>query len=968
MRRAGRTPSRSERDAHDGARRWHLRRDGARRKSTRHGRVYRGSGAESPAEHALPPGASASPSQPAAAPRPAQEPAAPGAETLPTSDGISPLAGLDVRKPGSHPRDGTPAEDEPLSADALDGTHDSVSRETLDGAAESAAGGAAHDGTAAGAVDDLGLLLHDERAPLRERRSLRQQRALAAHRHRRRFVFYRRHNARARQAARRTTITRLFGIAVLTCVLLIVAVVGGGVAMGMAYYHSQAGMVQALAPSVAGKDSVRIYDDKGTLLYQMNRLGAQHSIPLARIPVDVVNATVAIEDHDFWINTGIDFQSIVRAATQDLAARRITQGGSTITQQLIKDQIVGADVTFQRKIEEAILAVGITESGTYTKSQILEMYLNSVPYSPTAYGIDAAAQHYFGYTDNPATGQSAAQQLDLAQASMLAGIPQNPNQNDPLLHPQAAHARQGEVLKAMVQYGYITQAQANAAWQESLRPNFFHVGTDPNKAPQFVYYVINELQQMVDSGQLRNLDRAGLNVYTTLDLNLQNEAQQAMRDHLYGNDQTGYCCGLIRNANVTNAAEIMVDQHTGAIKVYQGSIDYYSNQINGMFDVVSQGFRGPGSAFKPFAYAMAMERGWFPALTVGDVPTTFWDAGAQTVYKPLDYDTTHMNGTVTLRTALDWSLNVPAVKVMQYAGVENVKELVARMGITRTVGTWGLSSVLGAIQVTPFEMAQAYTVFANYGQFIPLHGINQITDSSGNVLYTYQTPAPIQVLDPRIAFLITSILSDNASRAGDFGPCTPLYLAEYHGRGVYHFGSTEQSGGATSVCANMQAHHFVSPNAWPTAAKTGTGQDFRDDWTVGYTMDYTTAVWVGNNDDSPMRGIDGVTGAAPIFYESMLYAEESQNLPKRPFPVPQGVHQAYYCSQGVCTTDWFLNGQTPPPNLGESGRIGCVAVLPTGGWKYGPPCQISLESKLAKNNGAPPPVAVNGQMYVGGYW
>lgn len=808
----------------------------------------------------------------------------------------------------------------------------------------------------------------DERTLRTQRRKLAKTHRWARRNHH--YALYLHRSTHAKQAARRTRFALTAWGIVFMMGLLILSVVAGSFAAAAAYYASEAPAIQGLQRGVAGANSVRLYDDQGNLLYQLNQYGAQHSIPLAQIPVDVVNATVAIEDHDFWINSGVDFTSIARAATQDLSSRRITQGGSTITQQLIKSQILGSEVTFQRKLEEAILAVGITESGTYSKRQILEMYLNSIAYSPIAYGIDAAAQQYFGYSDDPATGETAAQHLDLAQASMLAGIPQNPNQNDPLLHPQVAHARQGEVLKAMVQYGYITQAQANAAWQESLQPGFFHLTGEQIKAPQFVYYAVNQLEQMLDTGQLQPLDRSGLNVYTTIDLNLQNAAQQAMFAHLYGNDQTGYCCGLIRNANVTNAAEIMVEQHTGAIKVYLGSIDYNSTKINGMFDVVSQGYRGPGSAFKPFAYAAAFEKGWFPALTVGDIPTAFWDAGAEKVYKPLDFDTAHMNGQVTLRTALDWSLNVPAVKVMQFAGVDNVKALIARMGITQTVGTWGLSSVLGAIQVTPLEMAQAYTVFANYGQFIPLHAINEITDGSGNVLYDYRTPAPVQVLDPRIAFLMTSVLSDNASRAGDFGPCTPLYLAQYHGTGQYHFGTGgDSAAAATPTCKSMYGTHFVSKDAWPTAAKTGTGENFSDDWTVGYTMDYTAAIWVGNNNNSPMRGIDGVTGAAPIFYQSMLYAEESQHLPKRPFPVPAGVHQARYCSQGVCTTDWFLDGPMPPGDLGENaGGIPCVTVLPTGGWDNGPPCQISSEAKLAKNNGAPPPVMVNGQPSIGGVW
>ena len=798
-------------------------------------------------------------------------------------------------------------------------------------------------------------------------------------RRRRRYTLYVRRSTRARQAQRTRTFTRAAWITAAIMTALIVSIVGGSVAAAASYYNSEANLLHGLQGGIASKDSVRIFDDKGTLLYQFNQDGAQHSISLAQVPVNVVNATVAIEDHDFWVNDGIDFTSIVRAASDDLQSGHISQGGSTITQQLIKAQILGNEVTFQRKLNEAILSVGITETGTYSKSQILQMYLDSIPYSPTAYGIDAAAQEYFGYKDDPTTGETAAQQLDLSQATMLAGIPQNPNLNDPLLHPQSAHTRQGEVLKAMVQYGYITAAQANAAWQESLRPNFYHhVTTEQNLAPQFVYFVINQIEGMIDTGQLHNLDRSGLNVYTTLDMDLQNHAQQAMRDHLYGNDLGGYG-GLIRDNNVTNSAEIIAQQSTGAIKVYLGSIDYNSTKINGKFDVVSEGFRGPGSSFKPFVYATAFEKGWFPAMTIGDVPTQFWDAGAGAAYRPSDYDSFDATGQVTIRTALDWSLNVPAVKAMQYAGVDNVKAQVARMGITQTVGTWGLSSVLGAIQVTPYEMAQAYTVFANYGKFIPLYAIDSIADSSGNVLFKYSPPSnPVQVMDPRVAFLMTSILSDNASRAGDFGGCAPLYLAEYHGAGQYHFGTGgDLAASGTPTCNAMYSSHtFLSPNAWPTAAKTGTGEDFKDDWTVGYTMDYTAAVWVGNNNDTPMSeanspnpGVDGVTGAAPIFYQSMLYAEESQNLARRGFPVPSGVRLAKFCSGAVCTTDWSLTGATPPNNIGENGAsLPCVQILPTGGWNYGPPCQVRLDTgKGPRNLGAPQTVTINGQQYVGLY-
>jgi membrane peptidoglycan carboxypeptidase len=772
--------------------------------------------------------------------------------------------------------------------------------------------------------------------------------------HRRRILRVRR-RTRALQAAQSLSITRA-AILVMSLLGVVSILMSATSALAAAaYYQGESAPIAGLAHTIAARNSVRIYDRNGVLLYQFNQDGAQHTIPLAQIPVTVVNATVAIEDHDFWTNNGIDFVSIVRAAEQDLASGRIEQGGSTITQQLIKANILGSEVTFTRKLEEAILAVGITETGAYSKSQILQMYLNSIPYSPMAYGIDAAAQEYFGYQDDPATGMTAAQHLDLAQAAMLAGVPQNPNANDPLLHPQAALTRMQEVLRAMVQYGYITPAQANAAWAEAHQPDFFHPGTAAlNLAPQFVYLVVNQLEQMIDLGQLHDLARSGLNVYTTLDYALQQHTMQAIHEHLYGNDQTDFAVPTyIRNDNVTNAAALLVSQQTGAIRVYVGSANYGNAAENGDFDVISQGYRSPGSSFKPIVYATAFEKGWFPATTVGDIPTSFWDAGSGQAYRPLDYDATAAAGEVTLRTALDWSLNIPAVKVMQFAGVQDVQRMAARLGITNVRGTWGLSTVLGALDVTPYEMVQAYTVFANGGNFVPLHAIDRISDSAGNVLYQYSPPRPVQVLDPRIAFLITSILSDNASRAGDFGGCSPLYLAPYGGPGNTHY--TFAGAYSSSQCAYLYTHRFLSPQAWPVAAKTGTAQNFKDDWTIGYTMDYTGAVWVGNNDDTPMQNIDGVSGAAPIWYSSMLYAEEAGNLPRRPFPVPAGVHLAHYCSQGVCTTDWFLDGQTPAPNIGEDGAYPpCVSLLQGGGWQYSQVCQVGLERHLLQNAGAPP--------------
>lgn len=753
--------------------------------------------------------------------------------------------------------------------------------------------------------------------------------ALTADRFRRRrhhYAMYLRRSSRARAAARSSTFARVAWASVVSLCVLTIAVLTSTVGAAAAYYQTQQVSIAALSRTVAGRDSLRIYDRTGVLLYQVNNVGAQHSIPIAQVPISVVNATIAIEDHTFWTNPGVDATSIVRAAQANYSSGKISQGGSTITQQLIKQNVLGGQETYTRKLEEAILSVGMTETGAYTKQQILAMYLNSIGYGHEAYGIESAAEVYFGYGDDARTGVSAAQHLDLAQASMLAGIPQNPNLNDPVAHFDNARVRQKLVLDDMVKYGYVTKAQADAAWAEAGKPGFFGAVSDssPNLAPAFVYFVIDQLQAMIASGKL-TLGRSGLNVYTTLDLDLQNHAQAAMKTHLYGNDHDDYG-GLIRNDHVSNTAGIMVDNASGGIRIMLGSVDYYSTKINGQFNVVTQGYRSAGSAFKPIVYATAFSKGWFPAMTLSDSPTIFWDAGNQTQYRPSNYGGTWF-GELTLRQALQTSRNIPALKVMQYAGISNVEHAAIRMGLRTWQGRWGLSSVLGTLDVTPFDMAQMYTVFANYGQFIPMYAIDRITDSTGSVLFQYQQPRPVQVLTPQVAYMVTSVLEDNLARGKEFGECSPLYLdplTSPDGPDFIHPGRFGPIG--SRECDGIYARHGFSPNAWPAAAKTGTASDFTDDYTVGYTQNYTMAVWAGNNNHTPMAPcatcvshIDGVTGAAPTWNRAMIYAMQRDNLPKTDFPIPSGLQRAQWTSNNITSTDWFLAGPLPANNTGSSG-------------------------------------------------
>lgn len=759
-----------------------------------------------------------------------------------------------------------------------------------------------------------------------------------AGRRRRRYAMYLRRTSRARAAARSATIARVTWASVIALAVVTLAVIVTTVGAAAAYYQSQEVSVLALSRTVASRDSLRIYDRNGTLLYQLNNGGEQHSIPIAQIPITVVNATISIEDHTFWTNPGIDATSIVRAFEANYSSGTISQGGSTITQQLIKQNILGGSVNYTRKLQEAILAVGMTETGTYTKQQILDMYLNSIDYGHEAYGIESAAQVYFDLVDNPKTGVTAAQQLDLAQASMLAGIPQNPNLNDPIAHFATAHARQQTVLNDMVQYGYITRAQAAAAYAEAAQPNFFKniTNTVPNLAPAFVDYVIQQLQGMVSNGQL-DLSRSGLNVYTTLDLDLQNEAQAAAQKHVYGNDRDDYG-SYIKYDHLTNTAGIMVDNgimgDPGAIRVMMGSVNYYSTSINGQFNVVTEGYRPSGSSFKPIAYATAFNKGWFPAMTIADTPTIFWDSGSQSQYRPVDFGFT-WDGEMTLRQALQTSRNIPALKVMQYAGVQNVEQMAIRMGLRTWEGTWGLSSVLGTLDVTPFEMAQMYSVLANDGQYYPMYAIQRITDSATNtVLYQYQTPAPVQVMSPQIAYMVTNVLEDNYSRdyKHEFGECSPLYLDPLTSPDGPDFIRPNTFGPiGTAECNKIYAGHGVSQLAWPSAVKTGTAADANnntvDDWTIGYTPQFTMAVWAGNNDHSPMRNIDGVTGAAPTWNRVMLYAMQRGGFPltnsgnhRNDFLEPKvGLRTGTWTSNGITSTDIFLAGPLPDPNTGSGG-------------------------------------------------
>ncbi len=618
---------------------------------------------------------------------------------------------------------------------------------------------------------------------------------------------------------------------------------------------------------VLPKDSMKMYDLHGTTLYQSTDQGLQTTVPLAKISPYLAHAEIAIEDQYFYSNPGYDITGIVRAALSDLTRGHVVSGGSTITQQLIKNAIVGNQSTIIRKLQEIILAPAVTRQ--YTKEQILAMYLNTTYYGQQAYGANAAAFTYFNLQDTP--DATAAAQLDIAQAAMLAGIPSAPIARDPFLHPQAAQARVREVLQQLRTQGYITRAEQASALLETQQPNFLHHGLVQNGlAPHFVRYALNELAQELHV-KVSDLSRAGLIVSTTLDLPLQNKVLKIAQQHI---------AALAQAHHMSNAAEVLIDYHNGDIRVLLGNIN--PNDPNtGAFDVASQGFRQPGSSFKPFIYATAFANGIGPGEAVYDGPLSVPMCCGLPSYVPQNYDLRY-HGLITYRYALQNSFNIPAVKLVMKTGVDESLHTAQAMGITEYQGTPNYTIVLGSLGVHLLDETSAYGVFASGGVRIAPHAIDTITDVQGHIILHVQ-PTGKRVLSKQTAFMVTNVLSDNASRTFEFGKCSALDLHS----------STEQ-----------QCYQGNPGTIRPAAAKTGTSTDFRDNWTVGYTSDYVMGVWAGNNNNSPMVNVTGVDGAAPIWHDSLLLAE--QGKPIIGFPTPGGVVKKTVSYGGITTTDWYL--------------------------------------------------------------
>ncbi len=616
----------------------------------------------------------------------------------------------------------------------------------------------------------------------------------------------------------------------LLAVSLLVSLGAAGAVLVYAYVAPQLPPPEELAKRAVAFSSTKIYDREGRLLYEVIPPGGgkRTVVPLGSISPYVIMATVATEDARFFQHGGVDPIAILRALWQDIRAKEIVSGASTIPQQLVRNLLLPPEEkgqrTLKRKIKEAILAAEITRR--YSKETILELYLNEIYYGNMAYGIEAAAQTYFG---------KSAAELTLAEASFLAGLPQAPARYDPYTNFRAAKARQAEVLRLMVEAGFITSEQAQQAYQEELKlvPVRFDM-----KAPHFVIYVRQLLEQRYGADALY---RAGLRVYTTLDLRLQEMAQEIVKKQVE----------KIKDKNVTNGALVAIRPQTGEILVMVGSADFYDTKISGQVNMALVP-RQPGSAIKPVTYLAAFEKGWTPATVIWDVPIEFPDG-----YKPTNYDK-RFHGPVTVRVALGSSYNVPAVKALQFVGIPSFLEMARRLGITSfTRSDYGLSITLGGGEVSLLELTAAYAVIANGGKRVPPVAILRVEDAAGRVLEEYAPPPGDQVISPQHAYLITHILADNWARTPAFGPNSVLKLPR------------------------------------PAAVKTGTTDDWRDGWTVGYTPDLVVGVWVGNADNSPTKRVAGVRGAGPIWREFMEKA--LAGVPPKDFPRPPGIVEAEIC-------------------------------------------------------------------------
>ena len=637
-------------------------------------------------------------------------------------------------------------------------------------------------------------------------------------------------------------------------IIALAMLLAGGVTAGVVY-ASLAGELQtnlATIEAIGSRQvfqSTKIYDRNGRLLNEVFDEGRRTRVRLSDVPVHMRQATIAVEDDTFYTNPGIDVAGLVRSAWRILRYRQIMGGGSTITQQLVRHVAFSYEErvsqSYTRKLKELVLALILTRQRS--KDDILEYYLNEIYYGSLAYGAEAAAQTFFGKSINDVT---------LAESAMLAGLPQLPYVLDPFTDLEAVKRRQRTVLDLMVKNGFISEAEADAAFEEPLKLKTLKVNL---LAPHFVVHVRQQLERMFGPDMV---SRGGLTVYTTLDLRYQQLAEKLAREHV---------ARLREEHNLTNAALVAMQPDTGQVLAMLGSVDYADDSIDGRVNVAMRE-RQPGSSIKPITYVTAFEEGMTPAKVIWDVETEIpLDEEGKEIYRPQNYDA-EFHGPVRLRDALANSFNIPAIKLLGEAGIANTLDTAHRMGIQGLRNPpeyYGLSLTLGGGEVTLLDLTTAYATLSNEGGYVPPQTILWVADSEGKVIYEYEPPEPKPALDPRAVYLITDILSDNAARTPEFGPNSSLKVSQ------------------------------------PAAAKTGTTNDFRDNWTLGYTPYLTVGVWAGNSDNSAMVHSSGLTGAGPLWHDFMEGIFASPELLselreivgplQQTFERPEGIVEAEVC-------------------------------------------------------------------------
>ena len=611
-----------------------------------------------------------------------------------------------------------------------------------------------------------------------------------------------------------------------TAVLIMAIVSTIGVISVLAYFSRDLPSPTQLTNREVAQ-STKIYDRDGELLYDI--YDGEHDRTLLDfddIPQVIKDATIAAEDKDFYNHQGFSIKGILVALFKNVMSQSIEGGGSTITQQLVKNAILqDSRQTPVRKLKELVLAIQIERR--YSKDQILQIYLNEIPYGGTSYGIESAAQRYFG---------KLAKDLTLPEAALLAGMAQSPTRYNPLVNPDAAYARQRYVLNQMADAGKISREEAEEAMEVELA---FNSGIDSStiKAPHFVFYVKQLLEEQFGT---KLVEQGGLRVTTTLDWDKQKIAEEEIDKQIERLAQA--------NANATNAGLISVDPKNGQVLAYVGSADFNDVKHDGNVDII-QRLRQPGSAVKPFTYLQALTMGYTLGTYLGDVPTCF---GGTPNYCPGNSDGKYW-GPLQVRDALSNSRNIPAVKMTQMVGVDGFVEMSRALGISGLgdSSSHGLSIGLGSADTRPYDMAQAYATLANGGVKQELNPILKVEDSTGRVLSQFTESDGKRVVDESYVYLISDILSDNGSRTRLFGTGNLLEIGR------------------------------------PAAVKTGTTDMNWDAWTAGYTPSLSTVVWVGNMDRAEMRGIQGSTGATPIWHHFMRRSLEG--TPVEQFTRPDDV-------------------------------------------------------------------------------